>query len=246
MYGYIYKTTNLITKKIYVGQKKSDCFLDKEYLGSGKHLRNSINKYGENNFIVELLDTASSHDELNQKEKFYIAQLNARDPQVGYNITEGGDVVIGNPAWNKGLNKDIDPRLIQSEETKEKRRDSLKKAYKEGRRTPIKTSKNKGKKRTPEQIEANRQRNRNKRWVNKDGKSITVQLEALEKYLVDGWVLGRAPYNTNSWNKGHTKDTDTRVKAYVDKRCQRLLNGEKLGFCQITTGQHSKLLNKDN
>ena len=38
MYGYIYKTTNLVNGKIYIGQKKSDVFLGDKYLGSGKKL----------------------------------------------------------------------------------------------------------------------------------------------------------------------------------------------------------------
>lgn len=38
MYGYIYKTTNLINGKIYIGQKKSEKFLGINYLGSGKRL----------------------------------------------------------------------------------------------------------------------------------------------------------------------------------------------------------------
>jgi len=62
----IYKTTNLINGKIYVGQHKTDIKED-GYLGSGKLLRLAILKYGINNFIREILatcDTRKSADML--------------------------------------------------------------------------------------------------------------------------------------------------------------------------------------
>lgn len=44
MIGYIYKTTNLINGKIYIGQKRSKKFLKERYLGSGKILKKAIKK----------------------------------------------------------------------------------------------------------------------------------------------------------------------------------------------------------
>ena len=41
MFGYIYKTTNLLNNKIYIGQHKSELF-DTKYFGSGKILKNAI------------------------------------------------------------------------------------------------------------------------------------------------------------------------------------------------------------
>lgn len=56
MYGYIYKTTNLINGKIYIGQMHITIFLGNKYLGSGKILKQAINKDGYNNFVVDLLE----------------------------------------------------------------------------------------------------------------------------------------------------------------------------------------------
>ena len=104
MYGYIYKTTNVITNKIYVGQKKSDVFLGEEYLGSGTRLWSSIQYHGKENFKVELLDTAESKEKLDKKEIFWIRKLNSKNPDVGYNLTDGGDGVVGGLVpWNKDL-----------------------------------------------------------------------------------------------------------------------------------------------
>ena len=71
MYGYIYKTTNLLNEKIYVGQRKSKEFI-KSYYGSGTLIKNAISKYGKENFSVELIDFAMSADELDEKEIWYI------------------------------------------------------------------------------------------------------------------------------------------------------------------------------
>ena len=46
MFGYIYKTTNLINNKIYIGQHKSEKFEPNKYIGSGVVLLKAINKYG--------------------------------------------------------------------------------------------------------------------------------------------------------------------------------------------------------
>ena len=45
-YYYIYKTTNVVNNKIYIGKHKSKD-LDNNYLGSGKILQLAVKKYGE-------------------------------------------------------------------------------------------------------------------------------------------------------------------------------------------------------
>ena len=90
MYGYIYKTTNLTNNKIYIGQKKSNIFLEEKYLGSGKRLKQAIKKYGKENFKVELLDYADSYEDINNKEAYYINYYNSQDPNIGYNLVPGG------------------------------------------------------------------------------------------------------------------------------------------------------------
>ena len=91
MYGYIYKTTNLINGKIYIGQKKSSVFLEEKYLGSGKHLKRAVLLYGKENFKVEMLDTSETKKELDDKEIYWISYYNATDNTIGYNISNGGN-----------------------------------------------------------------------------------------------------------------------------------------------------------
>lgn len=90
MYGYIYKTTNKINGKIYVGQHMGNNF-DPEYYGSGKYLNNAIRKYGVNNFTVEILEFCETKDSLNQREIFWIHELQSQNNDIGYNISFGGD-----------------------------------------------------------------------------------------------------------------------------------------------------------
>ena len=89
MYGYIYKITNLITDKIYIGQHIGEEF-DKKYFGSGKLLKDAIKKYGKKNFKKEILEFCQTEEDLNEREKYWIFQLNSTDKNVGYNISFGG------------------------------------------------------------------------------------------------------------------------------------------------------------
>lgn len=107
MYGYIYKTINLLNHKIYIGQHKADHF-DSKYLGSGKYLKNAFSKYGKENFKCELIDdTASDATELNELEIYYIKFYDSRNPEIGYNIHIGGNVQSGsnNPMYGKHYKK---------------------------------------------------------------------------------------------------------------------------------------------
>ena len=94
MFGYIYKTTNLINHKIYVGQHKHPTF-DPDYIGSGKAIKNAIAKYGFNNFSCEILEECESAEALDCREIYWIEQLHSRCPGVGYNITTGGNGTHG-------------------------------------------------------------------------------------------------------------------------------------------------------
>ena len=49
----IYKTTNLINKKIYIGQDTKN---NPNYLGSGKYFKYALKKYGKENFSKEIIE----------------------------------------------------------------------------------------------------------------------------------------------------------------------------------------------
>ena len=83
---YIYKTTNLINGKIYVGKSSKD---DDSYLGSGIIIREAIQKYGSQNFEREILEYCDDAV-VDEREIFWIESLRAREREVGYNIAPGG------------------------------------------------------------------------------------------------------------------------------------------------------------
>ena len=88
----IYKTTNLINNRFYVGQDANN---DNEYLGSGLLLKQAIQKYGKQNFKKETLEYCNSKDELEEAERYWIKILNAQERGKGYNITGGGYGMLG-------------------------------------------------------------------------------------------------------------------------------------------------------
>lgn len=91
----IYKTTNKINGKFYVGKDEKN---NPDYYGSGLILNRAIDKYGKDNFIKEILEVCSNNKELSEREIYWIDKLNATTE--GYNIAlggAGGDTYSMNP-----------------------------------------------------------------------------------------------------------------------------------------------------
>lgn len=96
MYGYIYQTTDNLNNKIYIGKHVKKYF-DKKYYGSGRLLKQAIEKYGIDCFTCKLIDTASNEMELREKEIFHINDRKSYDMNIGYNISFGGHSRKHNP-----------------------------------------------------------------------------------------------------------------------------------------------------
>lgn len=87
-YNFIYLTTNLLNKKQYIGQHRTDNLKDC-YLGSGKLLKRAIKKYGRKNFKLEIMQFCNTQEELNFLEQQYIIWYETLIPS-GYNLCSGG------------------------------------------------------------------------------------------------------------------------------------------------------------
>ena len=88
-YHYLYKTTNLINSKFYVGMHSTDNIND-GYLGSGKYIASSIRKHGRKNFSFEILEFFDNRLALKAREKEYVHEKFILDPMC-MNLKPGGD-----------------------------------------------------------------------------------------------------------------------------------------------------------
>lgn len=87
-YHFIYKTTCLITSKYYIGMHSTNK-LDDGYKGSGKRLWRSINKYGLENHVTEILEFVNDRDSLVAREKEIVNEELITDPMC-MNLKIGG------------------------------------------------------------------------------------------------------------------------------------------------------------
>lgn len=128
----VYKITNLINSKCYIGISSNPTSRWGTHLSCAKthrtdcpKLYRAINKYGAVNFSFEIIDTADTRPQAFVLERHYISHFNAIEN--GMNIDEGG---VGSPLvharkkkgsqWPKGSGKPL------SEETKKRMKESAK------------------------------------------------------------------------------------------------------------------------
>jgi group I intron endonuclease len=91
----IYKVTNLLNGKVYIGQTKRSLesrWAQHQHAVKSKYgfckLQKAINEIGADNFSIEQIDSAATKEEANEKEVFWIKFYNATID--GYNTSPGG------------------------------------------------------------------------------------------------------------------------------------------------------------
>lgn len=96
---YIYKTTNKINGKIYVGLTTMKEEESKWYFGSGDSIKKALEKHGVENFEKEILESGfSTKEELAEAEIKWINHFKSTTRGIGYNLSPGGDL---NPGYMK-------------------------------------------------------------------------------------------------------------------------------------------------
>lgn len=99
----IYKVTNKINNKVYIGKTKDFERRKKEHLAhKTNHLfSRALHKYGEDSFLWEIIEAdINTVEEASDREKFWIKKYRSYfrwDGANGYNMTPGGD---GGSCWN--------------------------------------------------------------------------------------------------------------------------------------------------
>lgn len=106
----IYRVRNLVNDKVYVGKTKHTA--EERWRGHVSSAREkdapgrrvfrqpvhrAIRKYGFQSFVLDVLYTAKTIEELNAMETFFIILHQSHKPENGYNLTLGGEGVNGGP-----------------------------------------------------------------------------------------------------------------------------------------------------
>lgn len=84
MYYTVYKITNTLNGRFYIGKHQTKNLNDR-YMGSGKLLKQAIEKYGIDNFTKEILEVYDTEEEMNEAEKKLVTLS-----EESYNLCEGG------------------------------------------------------------------------------------------------------------------------------------------------------------
>jgi group I intron endonuclease len=119
----IYKVKNKISGKVYIGQTihtletRKNTHLKMVEVGKSKFYK-ALKSYGVDNFDWVVIDTATTKDELNQKEKQYIQEYNSIEE--GYNMVEGGTggynkyaVIANKKKLGKKLKDIVSPEMYE-------------------------------------------------------------------------------------------------------------------------------------
>lgn len=192
---YIYRITNKINGKTYIGQHKYKELNDK-YMGSGVNIRRAQKKYGMENFEKEILYSRIQYKEtVDDMERFAIAKERALG-KAEYNIRDGG----GGCAEHN-----------TSEETKRKMSESHKgKKHSEETRKKISES-NKGKRHSDESYKRASEKMKGRTpWCKGKKMNDSFRKKCGESHK------GKAP-----WNKGKKWDDEMKQKAEEVRKAYR-------------------------
>lgn len=112
--GYIYKITNTVNGKLYIGQTRKtieerfEMHLKNAKKHINRYLYDAMNKYGYDNFIPSLIEECEDNL-LDEREIYWIKFYNTTNKDIGYNMTIGGG---GGDTWTKNSHKEETSKKI--------------------------------------------------------------------------------------------------------------------------------------
>lgn len=204
-FHYLYKTTNLLNNKFYVGMHSTDN-LEDGYLGSGLRLRRSIRKYGKENFRLEILTFFNSRSDLIDAEKHLVNHELLKN-EMCMNIRTGGEggfisaenqfkrSQAGGLAMKKRMQDDSELFERISKQASE----HLSKMRRDGTVVALNWTGRKHKKETIEAISQTKQGTgsgaENSQygtcWIFINNENKKIKIEEIDKYILLGWKRGR-------------------------------------------------------
>jgi len=132
----IYKITNKINNKIYIGKDTTN---NPDYFGSGCLIVKSIEKNGVENFTKEIIEICDSNETLCDREKYWIEFFNSNNLEIGYNISgggDGGDTFTNNPNIDnikKKISNTMKGRTFSEEHRNNLSKNHMSTKYKKGK-----------------------------------------------------------------------------------------------------------------
>jgi len=205
-YHFIYKTTNLLSGRYYIGMHSTDDLND-GYLGSGKRLRYSINKYGVDNHHREILEFCDTRTDLKAREGEIvnlneIAKVDCMNLKIGgcggldglskeslANIRKGASEKLKemweDPEYRKKISDISSKRMVQNHINGKIKYDNFtgKKHSDETKQLMSEIKKGTGKGEKNSQYGTC--------WITKDGSNKKVKKNDLSQYQLEGWERGR-------------------------------------------------------
>jgi hypothetical protein len=213
---YIYKTTNLLNGKFYIGMHSTNNIND-GYIGSGERLRRGIRKYGKENFKFEILEFYPDRVSLKQRE-FELVNEELLNDKMCMNLCFGGGGGFISPQGVKKGRKSTDnilrekygdnfksqisnnywSKLKSDSKLLEKHKENLKNGLKtsnfdHGSTFRGKTHSDETKKNIGEKNAINQKGEKNSQfgtcWITNGEKNLKIKKEELSLY--PGWTRGR-------------------------------------------------------
>lgn len=255
----VYKTTNCVNNKYYIGVHKTENPED-DYLGSGTVLKLSIKKYGKENFKKEVLFIFDNIEEAYQKEYELVNEAFVKC-EDNYNLHIGGsgglafEYINNDVEFRKAKNRRAaaamrESPILQTQEYKEKMRrvyaniaEKQKQAFKDGKRTVSEKSKTsfKGKKHTEETLQKlsdfqkiNQSGNKNSqfgtRWCNDGVNNLKISKDAC---IPDGYNLGKIKL-TKEERKPRVRKSQKKYENYDFGQAKRKFSDDQIAQSLIS------------
>ena len=229
MYGYIYKTTNLVNNKIYIGQHKSQTF-DTHYKGSGVALQEAFKEFGKSNFKCNVIEWCEDAKQLNDREAYWIAFYKTTDNSIGYNRATYGTTcserqkrIVSEYMRNRVISKNTRLKMSNSAKSRSNsmpsNRDKIwvNDGVKEFLITPTdSTDFNIG--RLPNEYTKGGAKDKysNGCYIHKGDETLFVSNELVEKFLSDGYEMGKGKNNYSEQRNQKLKQSKSGTVAITD------------------------------
>ena len=196
---YVYKTTNLLTGRRYIGSCTRPINKTKNYFGGNGQLQKDIKEFGRKNFVKEILWQTEDFDELQEMEVRIIKQVNACKDDAWYNVHER----YGLCNYGKKFSDEHKQKIADSWVDSEDRVSAVRASQK---RPEVRAAKSKAQK-----AAMTKEARQNITDKLKGKKKVPAKHKGVTKMYGNSW---RARYNTKYL--GCSKDYDTAVKIRKD------------------------------